>query len=143
MKLLDRLKRLRPLQKILIIIVILAVGIVSWNVYDTVRPRPLGEGMVYLGKEDYGNIFGFDSLPYSVYYYGTDMDEAAMSEYFTANYSPLEGLAYRNARFTATEGVFAFTYDNRATYATKKKYVVSIVNEQYEIAKKYIKQNSP
>lgn len=139
MRLFDRFKKLRTFQKILIIAVIIIAGVIGWNVYDAVRPRPLGQEMVYLGKKDYGNIFGFDSYPYSVYYFGTDLDETAMKDYFTATYSPLKGLAYKNARFTAPEGVFAFTYDNHAPYVTKKKYVVSIANEQYDLAIKYIK----
>lgn len=140
MKLFDRFKKLRLGQKTMIILAILVVSIGGWITYDNVRPRPLGSEMVYLGKEDYGNIFGFDSYPYSVYYYETDMDETAMKDYFTAKYSPLEGLAYKNARFDTAEGVFAFTYDNKTIYTNKKKYVVSIVDEQYSIAIKYLKK---
>jgi len=47
-------------------------------------------------------------------------DEMAMKEYFTATYSPLEGLAYKHAFFTSPDGDFMFTYDDRTAYKTKK-----------------------
>src|SRR5687768_7668991 len=111
MKLLASFKKLRKLHKALIIFAVLIIGIGGWIAYDN-RPRPLGDEMVYLGKEDYGNIFGFDSAPGSVYYYATDMDEEGMKDYFTATYSPLEGLEFKNVRFSSPDGDFKFIYDD-------------------------------
>ena len=96
--------------------------------------------MEYLGKEDYGNILGFDSRPYSVYYYGTDMEPEEMKDYFTAQYSPQENLAYKNASFTTDGKDFMFTYEFQSSFTTHKKYIVSIPDSQYNIAKNYLKK---
>ncbi len=125
----------------MIIIVVLIVAIAGWATYDNVRPRPLGNEMVYLGKEDYGNIFGFDSYPASVYYYETDMDEDTIKEYFNATALELPGLAYKNATFSSSDGEFSFSYESDTDFNSekKKKYIVTIGNKQYEIARKYLR----
>ena len=79
--------------KLLFAILLLAVGAISWLTYDTIRPHPLGDQMQYLGKENHGNILGFDSKPYSVYYYGTDMDSGAIKSYFNASPETLDSVA--------------------------------------------------
>lgn len=139
MKVFSKIKKLRPLTKALIAISILVIGIGGWVTYDNARPRPLGNEMVYLGKKDYGNIFGFDSKPYSVYYYGTDMDKDSFANYFSAKYTPLSNLDYKNARFTDGQETFKFIYVNDAPFHTTKAHIVSIVSDQYEIAKKYLR----
>jgi hypothetical protein len=121
MKSLDRFKKLRLGQKTMIILAILIIGIGGWITYDNVRPRPLGDEMVYLGKEDYGNIFGFDSLPASTYYYETDMDESAMGSYFNTPVLQLPGLAYKNVSFTSSDGDFSFSYESNTGFNREKK----------------------
>lgn len=44
-------------------------------------PRDLGTDLAYVGKQDYGNIFGFDQLPGSTYYFATDMSESELITY--------------------------------------------------------------
>lgn len=94
--------------------------------------------MTYLGKRDYGNIFGFDSKPYSVYYYGTDMDEMEIRAYFTATYSPLENIAIKQTRFVSSDGNFVLTYEKQSLFSTSKKYTVSITDSQYALASKHL-----
>lgn len=96
--------------------------------------------MEYLGKKDSGNIFGFDQAPSSDYYYGTDMEPEEMKDYFTAQYSPQENLAYKNASFTTGGKDFMFTYEFQSSFTTHKKYIVSISRSQYNIAKNYLKK---
>src|SRR4051794_18166551 len=36
-------------------------------------PRDLGSDLVYVGKETYGNILGFDQLPGANYFFATSM----------------------------------------------------------------------
>jgi hypothetical protein len=139
MKLFDRFKKLRTIHKVLIIIAVLIVGIGGWIAYDN-RPRPLGDGMVYLGRDGISGLSYGDHGPYATYYYETDMDEVAMKDYFTANSPDSEGLAFKNAYFSSHEGDFMFFYENDTVYAKKKKYIVSIGDEQYEIARKYLKK---
>lgn len=59
------------------------VIILIWWAWGQFAPRPLGERLEYLGKRDHGNWLGFDSFPYSTYFYGTDMDAKKSIEYFT------------------------------------------------------------
>jgi hypothetical protein len=102
-------------------------------------PHPLGEKMEYLGKEDYGNVFGFDYHPYSVYYYGTDIEPEDMAGYFGAELEwPIENkLTYIDVNLTKNGRGFYLTYKTSDTFKTSKKYVVSIKDEYYSIAKKY------
>ena len=126
--------------KIMSIVLTLIIALCLWWAWGQFAPHPLGNRMEYLGKEDYGNIFGFDSAPNSIYYYGTDMEPKDMEKYFTATYSPLEGLAFKNSRFTVDNKEFVFTYESSSSFSTSKKYVVSISYSQYNIAKNYLKK---
>jgi hypothetical protein len=111
-----------------------------WSVVNFI-PHPLGDEMVYLGKEDYGGgLFYRDYNPSSVYYYETDMDEFAMRGYFAADSPNSEGLAFKHAYFNSPDGDFMFTYENDTGFSKKKKYIVSIGKRQYEIARKYLKK---
>lgn len=60
--------------KIITILAVIVIIGTAWWAWVNFSSKPLGDKMEYLGKKDYGNVFGFDYHPYSVYYYGTDMD---------------------------------------------------------------------
>ena len=108
----------------------------AWWAWMNFSPKPLGDKMEYLGKKDYGNILGFDSRSYSVYYYGTDMDEEELAGYFDAKYTPLESMAFKNARFVVDEKEFLFTYQQREDFfKTSKKYIVTLNGSKYPLAK--------
>ena len=92
--------------------------------------------MEYLGKKDYGNVFGFDYHPYSVYYYGTDMDEGELTGYFDAEYTPLESIAFKNVRFVVDGKEFLFTYQqSEVSFTTSKKYIVTLNGSRYSLAR--------
>lgn len=126
--------------KILSVVGALVIIFLGWWAVISLAPHPLGDKLEYLGKKDYGCWIGFcDSRPASTYYYGTDMSPEEMKNIFSARYSPLENVAFKNARFTTADGEFMLTYEPSGSFSTSKKYVVSIVNSQYVIAKKYLK----
>lgn len=141
MKLLDRFKKLRLGQKTMIIIAILIVGVGGWITYDNVRPRPLGDKMVYLGKEDYRNIFGFDYLPASIYYYGTDLNIEDIPLYFKKSIllqKPFSenGKATINLQTPSGETIYIYHYasSDLSLFNTKKTYVIEIPSFKYQIA---------
>jgi hypothetical protein len=114
-------------------VVVAGFGWWTWNEFV---PRPLGDKLEYLGKEDYGNIFGFDSFPSSTYYYGTDMTSEELASYFKkAEYAPLDNLAFTHARFMTSNGEFMFVYERNSSFVTNKKYVLSLPKSQYKSAK--------
>jgi hypothetical protein len=67
----------------------LMVVMLGWWAWNEFAPRPLGNKLEYLGKETYGNIFGFDSFPTSIYYYGTDMTVDETVDYFSKALDPI------------------------------------------------------
>lgn len=103
-------------------------------------PHPLGDKMEYLGKEDYGNVFGFDSHPYSVYYYGTDMSEEEIIKYFkkaTLNYHTAESTNETLMNFTVDGKEFYLTYYKKLdTFESNKKAGVSLTNSHFIEAQK-------
>lgn len=111
-------------------VAIVLVGLWTWN---QVTPRPLGDRLEYLGKEDYGNVFGFDYFPASTYYYGTDMEREEIVRYFSqATYEPSHpGFI----QFTTTEGQFILLYEKDSSFTTDKKFVISLSGSQYQRAK--------
>jgi hypothetical protein len=144
MKLLDRFKKLRAGQRALIIIAILIVSIGGWITYDNIRPRPLGEEMVYLGKIDSGGgIFYRDYAPYSVYYYGTDIAPEQLIEQFkdTSLQHPIEDNGqYTDVWLESISGeTFSLTYKKDNSFKTEKKYIVSILDEDYMTARQHLK----
>lgn len=61
----------------------LIVIIISFFVFDSIRSRPLGEKVEYVGKQSFGSIFPpSSSLPYDVYYYDTNMSPEEIIAYF-------------------------------------------------------------
>lgn len=128
-------------RKVISIVITIVIVLSSWWAITTFMPHPLGEKLEYLGKKDYGCWIGFcDSKPASTYYYGTDLEPSEMQTVFSAQYSPLDNLAFKNARFTSSDGEFIFTYETTRSFSTSKKYVISIVNSQYTIAKEHLKK---
>jgi hypothetical protein len=109
----------------------------SWWAWDQFVPRPLGDRLEYLGKRDYGNIFGFDSRPSSIYYYGTDMSPEELASYFDkAKYTPQGNFAFKHAQFTSPGNkTFTFVYEKDSSFVTDKKYTISLPGSQYKYAK--------
>jgi len=95
--------------------------------------------MEYLGKEDYGNIFGFDEAPYSVYYYGTDMEPKEIVKYLkdTTLKHPIEDKGqYTDVWLTYKGKTVSITYVQEAPAnirKTNKKYLVSVLDKDYTI----------
>jgi hypothetical protein len=46
-------------------------------------PRDLGPDLVYIGRENYGNILGFDQAPGSNYFFATSMTKDQLIAYIT------------------------------------------------------------
>lgn len=99
--------------------------------------------MEYLGKKDYGNIFGFDSQPYSVYYYGTDMSVKEIAKYFNStiieNGTTPNGTVEFGIKLPSGETIYTqLSPTSQSHYKTTKKYVVEIPSFKYDAAKKYL-----
>lgn len=127
--------------KIITVLVLVVIVSTAWLAWGNFSPKPLGDKMEYLGKEDYGNILGFDTHPYSVYYYGTDMSEEELVGYFDANLKhPVDNKAgYADVYFTKSGEDFYMTYEASSNFKTSKKYTISMTDEYYNIAKKHLK----
>ena len=133
-----------------ILLGIILVGLLWWSAVN-LTPRPLGTKMEYLGKKDYGGgLFYSDYKPYSVYYYGTNAHENEIVDLFNKsadeNTSEVIGDGYSGAtitfglgesesfHITYYEGTKAFNGDARG-YSN----IISVMDEDYPKAKKYLK----
>ena len=130
---------------------VLIVVLVSWWTFFNFMPRPLGGGLEYLGKKDYGGgLFYSDSDPYAEYYYATDMDIKEIKSYFPKTEAEVStefgsSISYtiELLRFKTDQNSFVITYYSDAKAIVKeakirdtnKKYVVSIAGFDYETAK--------
>jgi hypothetical protein len=129
--------------KTLSVILALVIVLCLWWAYASFMPHPLGNKMEYLGKEDYGNIFGFDSAPNSEYYYGTDMDAGEIAEYFNGtvieNGATLNGTVEFGIKLPSGETIYSrLTPATQSKYKTTKKSVMDIPSFKYNAAKKYL-----
>lgn len=137
--------RMSKKKKIYIGTTVVVVTLVVWWAFVNFAPKPLGNDLEYLGKENLGGGLLFsDHRPYSVYYYGTDMEPTELARSFHgANYAPLENFAIKHARFTTPTGDFMFTYlddhDKKSiSYRSTKAHIVSLSDSDYTVAKSYI-----
>lgn len=125
-----------------IILVIILVGLLWWSVAN-LTPRPLGDRLDYLGKEDSGGgLFYMDYTPYSVYYYGTDVTPEQLVNQFkdTSLKHPIEDNGqYIDVWLESHGETFSFTYKKEGNFKTTKKYILSILDEDYPKAKQYLK----
>ncbi|MDX2776569.1 hypothetical protein PV379_04355 [Streptomyces caniscabiei] len=129
------------------------IALLSWWAWVNFSPKPLGDKMEYLGKKDYGNVFGFDSKPYSVYYYGTDMDEEEVASYFHGSLShegepPESGY---NGSFIAVHGkrgdFYVRLFENtnavseakRSGFNLKNKRILTMTDTDYPTALESLK----
>jgi len=126
----------------------LVVILLGWWAWGQFAPRPLGDKLEYLGKEDYGNIFGFDSFPSSTYYYETDMNAEETANYFTKA-SIVEGPSGTNKwqsftlRASNGETIYFYIYPSETfleekphtSFTIEKNYVLSIPDSKYSAAK--------
>lgn len=125
--------------KTLPIVFVLVVALCCWWAYANFMPHPLGGRMEYLGKEDLGNILGFDEAPYSVYYYGTDMEPKEIVKYFkdTTLKHPIEDKGqYTDVWLTYKGKTASITYVQGAPAnikKTNKKYLISVLDKDYTI----------
>jgi hypothetical protein len=73
----------KPKKVIFSIIGLVVIALGGWWAYVNFAPHPLGDKLEYLGKENLGGgLFFYDYKPYSVYYYGTDMNVDEVEKYF-------------------------------------------------------------
>ena len=133
----DKFLSIKPSRKKKIWLGVIAgflVVALGWWVWAEFTPRPLGDKLEYLGKENYGNIFGFDYFPSSVYYYGTDMASEELANYFPK--AMYESQSSRDfAQFMTSDGPFIFLYKKDSSFTTDKKYIISLSDSQYQHAK--------
>jgi hypothetical protein len=128
-----------------VIVGILVISL-SWWAWNEFVPRPLGDKLEYLGKKDYGNLLGFDSFPYSVYFYSTDMEASEAVEYFAKGHIIDEPSTQKETSFTLqtsngetfrvsfyTKDAFEDKYSNLPK--PKNDYVLSIPSFKYNVAK--------
>ena len=139
-KLMDFIKR----HKVMSVVLTLIIALCLWWAWAQFAPHPLGDKMEYLGKEDYGNILGFDSAPNSIYYYGTDMNLEEVEKYFgkaKLEHSHEETVDSTIMIFNADKSEFSLMYYSNkqaVSFTTKKKYIVSALASQYNTAKSYL-----
>ncbi|HEX6461734.1 MAG TPA: hypothetical protein VFZ58_00480 [Candidatus Saccharimonadales bacterium] len=145
-------KRIRLSKKSVLILVFgIAILLGGWLAFTNFAPRPLGDGLEYLGKKDFGDYLFGDSKPHSKYYYGTDVDiEEIRSHFPKAKLKSTDSYAYSAAYrtrfivFSFNDQVFTISYynSNKAIAEamnikeTDKKYTISITSYDYEAAKK-------
>ena len=140
--------------RIITLLALIALVLTAWWAWVSFSPKPLGDKLKYLGKEDYGNVFGFDSKPYSVYYYGTDMDERDIAHYFK-DISTVKELARESGdgysapifSFQSSHGEFTLVHYSTnldavmrgRNFKNTKKYLVSIIDSDYSTALQSLK----
>lgn len=129
--------------KVLAVILALVITLCLWWAWAQLTPHPLGDRMEYLGKEDYGNIFGFDSAPNSEYYYGTDMSLEEVAKYFNSTIvesgTTPHGTVEFGIKLPSGETIYSKLYPvAQSKYKTTKKGVVEIPSFKYDAAKKYL-----
>lgn len=125
-------------------IVVVGVGLWCWNQFT---PRPLGDKLEYLGKEDYGGWF---MRPYSVYSYATDMTSEEIIEYFnkkTELRHPIQKESGGYARIilidrTSQESATLYYYEKKDNaeldnirLRTDKSHIVQIRDNNYQLLK--------
>jgi hypothetical protein len=137
---LSKIPTLLKRHKVLSIVALLVVLMTVWWGVNLI-PKPLGDRMEYLGKEDYGNIFGFDSLPASIYYYGTDLSVEEIPAYFRKSVVVEEprlsqGKNYLGIQTPSGETIYVYHYPSSKLklFKTDKPYVVEIPSFKYEVA---------
>jgi len=79
-------KKITPKKAILIVAgatILLVIGFFCTKIYLD-APRDLGSNLLYVGKWDSGNIFGFDQLPSSDYFFATTMSKEDVVHHLTS-----------------------------------------------------------
>ena len=139
---------LKALRTIWLLLMLLLVVWFGWYLIgvpiNNMIPRPLGDKLIYLGKQDHGAPFG-DSNPASTYYYGTEMNSNEIQNYFkNAKYSGAEGQTigenYSSTvfDFTSPKGNFKISYYNKNNICSapniKHSHTVSVESYDYSTA---------
>jgi len=135
------------------IVCLIFLSLVGWwgySIYaDSQKTYPLGDGLEYIGKVDYGCWLICDSSPSSVYYYATDMSSSEIVRYFdkatvVQNNSPDSFHAYTSLwlRYNG-ESFDIYHYENKNDVSRKlklrdstKAHVINIEESAYDLAKK-------
>lgn len=125
---------------ILAIIGAILVISTAWSAISAL-PKPLGDQLEYLGKEDYGNIFGFDSKPASIYYYDTELNVDQTVSYFKKAdllQTPFleNGKTTINIETPSGETIYIYHYPAKESnnFKTTKQYIVEIPSFKYQAA---------
>jgi len=129
--------------KTLSVVLTLVIALCLWWAWGQFAPHPLGEKMEYLGREDYGNILGFDSAPASIYYYGTDMNVDEIAKYFSGtvieNGTTPNGTVEFAIKLPSGETIYSKLYPAiQSKHKTTRKSVLEIPSFKYDTAKKYL-----
>ena len=122
---------------------IIGAILIGWWAWEQFSPKPLGDRLEYVGREDYGCWIICDSAPASVYYYATDMTPEEVVAYFKgANMElPLESEG-DNVRIWLKKNNDSFLvryYNNDKKikkYASENKKVISLRSQDYSFASK-------
>jgi len=135
----------------IVAIIVILLGLGGWKVCENLQSQsyPLGDGLHYIGKKDYGAPW---VGPYSVYYYTTDMEPAQLKTYFknatykdNPNHEGGSSATYNfeDLSFNSPTGSFTFNLYSNNTAAKDipqkdplKKYVLSITDSGYKYAQK-------
>ncbi|HEU5122332.1 MAG TPA: hypothetical protein VFT59_05820 [Candidatus Saccharimonadales bacterium] len=126
-----------------LVLIAIVVALIGWWGWLQVMPRPLGDKLEYIGKEDYGSWLPLSSArPASVYYYATDMSKEEVREYFRGAKVD-EPITPQGGDFLIwaerNNNNFIIRYHTDKTmlnkYAHGRKAVVSVRSEDYNLAK--------
>lgn len=148
-------KRLHKKQIIVLSISSIIVLFVGWWGWWQLGPKPLGSGLEYLGKSDYGCLWICDAEPGSKYFYATAMTEDELKTYFEkANFriSPGDGggssgdFSFQSLHFVNEGGkefIIEFYTQPEAVARSYKltpvasdKTILSINAQNYDLAKR-------
>ena len=113
-------------------LIIAGIAALLWGLKTYMdAPRDLGEDIVYIGKQDYGNIFGFDQLPGSTYYFETNMSKQHLEDYVnkTAYTFYTENGGGKNADYEYTDLNFASDGNTSPEY-DKNRFFINYFDEQ-------------
>ncbi len=123
------------------VLVIIGALLVGWWAWGQFSPKPLGNGLEYVGREDYGCWLICDSAPASVFYYATDMTPEEVVRYFEKADVELpsesEGVNVRiwlkkdNSSFL----VRYYNDDKIRKFTSKDRKMISVRSQDYETAK--------
>ncbi len=121
---------------------VIATLLIGWWAWGQFSPRPLGDRLEYVGREDYGCWIICDSAPASVFYYATDMTPEEVVAYFEKAVVELpsesEGVNLR-IWLKKDDSSFLVRYynddDKISKFTSRSRKIISVRSQDYETAK--------